>query len=168
MTTPTYSEYSGPERRKFVRLDYMTPIACKVCRPEIISKILQGYTVDISEAGLLCHISQKVSIGDTIWLSFDRATLSICQELEQNCFIYQGGIIGKVARVEPRPDASFNVGIQFMTRQEQNVTNIYPKLHFLEINPQAVEVEDEDEDEQPETETENENGNDDKAGEEES
>ncbi|MDD5156247.1 MAG: hypothetical protein PHF11_07195, partial [Candidatus Omnitrophica bacterium] len=49
----------------------------------------------------------------------DKATLRICQELEKNCFIYQAGIIGKVVRVENREDATYNVGVQFITRREE-------------------------------------------------
>jgi hypothetical protein len=114
--------YQGPERRKFLRLDYITPLACKVCKPETISKILQGYTTNISQSGLLCHLNATVNPEDIIWVSFDRATLSICQELEENCFIYQGGIIGKVVRIENRENGTYTVRLQFIIREEQNLS----------------------------------------------
>ncbi len=56
-------EYSGPERRKFPRLEFSTPLAYKVCKPEIIEKLLEGYTSDVSPAGLLCNIKLKVNQG---------------------------------------------------------------------------------------------------------
>ena len=123
--------YCGKERRQFVRLDYTTPLAYKVCKKETISKLFQGYTKNISQAGLLCNIKDKVRKNDILWLSFDRAVLSICEDLEKRSFIYQNGIIGKVVRVEPKEDGTYNVGIQFITRQEKNLTHIYPKIYFL-------------------------------------
>jgi len=144
MTKP---KYPGPERRKFIRLEYITPLAFKVCNPQTISKMLQGYIVDISEAGLLCHMTSEVKKDDIIWLSFDRGMLDICQDIEKRCFIYQSGIIGKVARIERQPDGSFNVGIQFMIREEKHLDYIYPKIHFLKDKFETVEPEEDEEEE---------------------
>ena len=123
--------YGGEERREFVRIEYATPLAYKVCRRETVSKLLQGYTSDVSQSGLLCKIEEKVNKDDIIWLSFDRAVLGICQDLEKRVFIYQNGIIGKVARVESCTPGAFDVGVHFITREEKNSTNIFPKVHFL-------------------------------------
>jgi len=125
-------KYSGPERRNFLRLDYSVPFACKVCKKETISKLLEGYTSDISQGGVLCNIKDKVKKGDILWLSFDRSTLDICAEIDKKSLIYQNGIIGKVARIEDRKGKGYDVGVQFITREETNATNIYPKIHFLE------------------------------------
>jgi hypothetical protein len=91
--------------------------------------LLEGYTSNISQSGLLCNIKQKVTKDDVLWLSFDRSTLSICEELEKRAFIYQNGIIGKVVRVDPKRN-SYDVGVQFITREEKNLTHIYPKIYF--------------------------------------
>jgi hypothetical protein len=53
-------KYKGSERRQFLRLDYVTPLAYKICKEETIHKLLQGYTSNISPAGLLCNIKEKV------------------------------------------------------------------------------------------------------------
>lgn len=124
--------YGGQERREFTRINYTEPLAYKVCSKETISKILEGYIADISQAGLLCNIRQKVSIEDILWLSFDRATLVICAEVEKRSLIYQNGIVGKVVRIEPRQDNTYDVGIRFITREEKNLTNIYPRVKFME------------------------------------
>jgi len=124
--------YSGSERREFARLNYAEPLACKVCNKNTISKILEGYISDISQAGLLCNIRNKVSMEDVVWLSFDRATLVICEELEKRSLVYQNGIIGKVVRIEPKEDATYDIGVKFITREEKNSTNIYPHVKFLE------------------------------------
>jgi len=136
--------YKGPERRQFLRLDFMTPLNYKVCKKKTISMLLDGYTSNVSQAGLLCNINDKVKIDDIVWLSFDRATLSICEELEKRVLIYQNGIVGKVVRVMPKKAETFDVGIQFLTREEKNLTNIYPKFYFLEKGIKNVDQEDED------------------------
>ena len=123
-------KYRGPERRQFVRLDYITPVACKVCKRATLSKLFQGYTMDISRSGLMCNIKDKVKKDDIVWLSFDRTTLTICEDLEKHSLIYQNGVVGKVVRVERKKKDAYNVGIQFLTREEKNLTNIYPKFYF--------------------------------------
>lgn len=128
----TEKVYKGPERRKFVRLEYVTPLAYKVCKQDTITKLLQGYTSNVSQAGLLCNMQEKVKKDDILWLSFDRDTLTICETLEKRSLIYQNGIVGKVVRIEPKKDGNYSVGIKFVTREEKNLTNIYPKVYFLE------------------------------------
>lgn len=125
-------EYKGEERRNFMRLDYKALLAYKVCREETINKLLQGYTADISQSGLLCNIKDRVNKDDILWLSFDRGMLNIFAEIERRSLIYQNGIIGKVVRIEQRNDDTYNVGVQFVTREEKNSTNIYPGFYFIE------------------------------------
>jgi len=122
--------YDGIERREFVRLDYCAPLTVKICKPETLTKLLSGYTSDISQAGLLCSIKERVSRDDILWMCFDRSTLEFCHELEKNLLIYQNGIIGKVVRVESKGDA-YDIGVKFITREEKNSTYIYPKIYFL-------------------------------------
>lgn len=141
-------KFIGKERRKFIRLDYTAPLALKVCKKETVTKILDGYASNVSQAGLLCNIKDKVKINDILWISFDRATLTICGEIEKNSFIYQGGIVGKVVRITRAPNGLYSVGVQFMTREEKNITNIFPQIKFIRRRrktPPAVEDTDEEE-----------------------
>ncbi|MFA5356032.1 MAG: PilZ domain-containing protein [Candidatus Omnitrophota bacterium] len=125
------TEYCGEERRDFMRMDHITPLAYKVCRQDTINKLLQGYTSDISRSGLLCNIKDRVNKDDILWLSFERGTLNILEELEKKSLIYQNGIIGKVVRIEDRGDTTYNVGVQFITRQEKGPEGIYSRLRFV-------------------------------------
>jgi len=111
--------YGGPERREFIRKDFVQPLAYKVCKKDTVTKLLQGYTANVSQTGLLCNIKEKVSPEDILWLSFDRDTLSICSEIEKRSLIYQNGIIGKVVWAEQTKDMTYNVGIHFITREEK-------------------------------------------------
>jgi len=138
--------YKGQERRQFIRLDYISPLAYKVCHKETLSKLLEGYIVNISQSGLLCNLKDSVNIEDILWLCFDRTTLKICEELEKRSLIYQNGIIGKVVRTRHKQDGSYEIGVRFLTREEKNLTNIYPKIHFLKGQiPEEIEEEEEEE-----------------------
>ena len=91
-----------------------------IATKETIGKLLKGYTSNISSAGLLCNVKETVNPEDVLWLSFDRGVLSVCEELERKAFIYQNGIIGKVVRVEAKGYDNYDVGIKFLTREEQD------------------------------------------------
>ncbi len=122
--------YRGSERRQFTRLEIATPVAYKVCKEETISKLLEGYTSNISQAGLLCNLKDRVNKNDILWLSFERSVLSMFEELDKRNLIYQNGIVGKVVRTAQKSDNTYDVGVCFITREEKNFTHIYPKVHF--------------------------------------
>lgn len=123
--------YGGPERRKFVRIEYKEPLSYKICKSETISKMLCGYTQDVSQSGLLCKIKESVPIESVLWLSFDMGTLALCKEIENNSIVVQRGVLGKVVRVCQRPDGNFDVGICFLTREEKDkgVVDLYNRLN---------------------------------------
>lgn len=116
--------YNGIERREFIRLDYAMPLKYKVCNKQTISKLLEGHTSDISQAGLLCNIKGKVEKDDILWLSFNRSILSFCEELEKRALIYQQGVIGKAVRIRPKDFDTYEVGIKFITWEEKNPVSI--------------------------------------------
>jgi c-di-GMP-binding flagellar brake protein YcgR len=122
--------YRGSERRQFTRLEIATPVAYKVCKEETISKLLEGYTSNISQAGLLCNLKDRVNKNDILWLSFERSVLNMFEELDKRNLIYQNGIVGKVVRTAQKSDNTYDVGVCFITREEKNLTHIYPKVHF--------------------------------------
>ena len=121
------NNYNGPERRRFIRLNHIADLNYKICKKETIHKLLAGYTSNVSQAGLLCNIKDKVHRNDVLWLHFDRDILNICEELEKRSFIYQNGIIGKVVRIADKHDGTYNVGIKFITREE----SIKPEIKSL-------------------------------------
>ncbi|MDD5116746.1 MAG: PilZ domain-containing protein [Candidatus Omnitrophica bacterium] len=120
------------ERRHYTRLEYSTPLGFKVCNKETISKLCAGYSMNISQSGISCSIREKVNTDDILWISFDRATLDFCKDLEKRVLIYQNGIIGNVTRVEPEEPGTYCIGVRFITREEKNSNNIYPKIYFFE------------------------------------
>ena len=126
--------YPQDERRSFVRSEYSVPLGFKICNKETISKLCAGYSVNISQSGISCNIREKVNPDDILWLSFDRATLDFCRDLEKRVLIYQNGIIGNVTRVEADELGTYCIGVKFITWEEKNSGNIYPRTYFFEKN----------------------------------
>ncbi len=80
---------------------------------------MDGYTKNISKDGLQCTITQEVPIGCTLWLQLDKDTLTLCEEIDKRAVILQHGILGKVVWVSPAADNQFDVGLQFLLREEK-------------------------------------------------
>ncbi|MDD4909050.1 MAG: PilZ domain-containing protein [Candidatus Omnitrophica bacterium] len=118
--------YDGVERRREARVDYVVPLFYKVCKEETISKLLEGYTSNVSSQGLLCSIKDRVNQDSVLWLMFDRDTLDFCAQIEKSSIVYQKGIVGKVVRVQDAQDGTYEVGIRFITREEKGGTSWKP------------------------------------------
>ncbi len=101
------------DRREFIRLKYSAPLGFKICNKETISKLCAGYTVDISQSGLLCNISERVKQDDILWLSFDRSTLDFCRELD-----VPYDAVGKV--VVAKTEEEIARGLMFRENLEQD------------------------------------------------
>jgi hypothetical protein len=126
------SDYSGSEKREFARLPFSKPLAYKVCKKETLSKLLEGYTVNVSTAGLLCTLKDKVNLEDILWLSFDKSILVICSEMEKKSLIYQNGVIGKVVRINQIENQDYDVGVKFITRVEKDALEVRSRISQLE------------------------------------
>jgi hypothetical protein len=139
--TCIHRENQIKERRKFPRFEFFEPLTYKICKKKIVSKLLEGYTSNISRAGLCCNIKEKVRQNDILWLSFDRQTLDFCKDLERDSFIYQKGLFSKVVWVKLKKDRTYDVGVRFLTRKEKVKDFIYPlvKLYGLDYKePEEV------------------------------
>ena len=120
------NDYEGMERRQAERVDYVVPLSYKVCKEETISKLLEGYTSNVSPQGLLCNIKDRVNPDSVLWLMFDRDTLDFCSRLEKSSLVYQKGILGKVIRVQDGRNGTYDVGIRFITREEKDIRHWKP------------------------------------------
>ena len=59
-------KYQGIDRRKFVRLDYVSPLVYKICKKENIDKLLKGNTSNISESGMCIYSDSAHDEGEII------------------------------------------------------------------------------------------------------
>ena len=109
-----------PERRSTIRISCQTPLSFKICKEETISKIMEGYTQDISPDGVRCIISENVPVGCILWLKLDRDALTLCEEIEKKAVILQQGVLGKVIWVEKEDENKYDIGLRFLTREEKS------------------------------------------------
>jgi c-di-GMP-binding flagellar brake protein YcgR len=112
------------ERRQYIRLAYKKPLMYKVCKKTTISKILQGYTRNISNSGLMCNLREPVPKGGILWLRLDSGVLELCKEIEKKSVIIQQGVLGKVIWQKKVSNFSYDTGIRFITREEKPVPGL--------------------------------------------
>jgi hypothetical protein len=125
------NEQMENERREFIRLSYNSPLMYKVCKRTTISRLLHGYTHNISQSGLMCRIKEPVPRDSTLWLKLDLGALKLCSEIERRCVIIQQGVLGKVAWRKKRKDKSVDVGVRFLTREEKHPFNYFDSSYSL-------------------------------------
>ena len=108
-----------PDKRTTTRITCQTPLVYKVCKEETISKLLEGYTQDISKNGLRCTITERIPTDCILWLKLDIDAINACEEIEKRAVIIQQGVLGKVMWVEEKPNNIFEIGLRFITREER-------------------------------------------------
>ncbi|MFC1593760.1 PilZ domain-containing protein [Candidatus Omnitrophota bacterium] len=123
----TKKKNSEKERREFIRLSYNRPIMYKVCKTSTISKLMKGYTHNISSAGLKCNLQERVPKNCILWLQLDHGALTLCEEIEKRSVIIQHGVLGKVVW-EKKEDNGYDIGICFLTREEKRLPNIFEQF----------------------------------------
>lgn len=96
----------------------------KLCKRTTICKILEGYTRDISNSGLRCHLNEKVAKDSILWLRLDAGAIQLCREIENNSVIIQQGILGKVVWQKRLSSSSYDTGVRFITREEKPVLGL--------------------------------------------
>jgi len=120
----TKRKLTAEERRNYIRLSYKKPLMYKVCKKATVSKILQGYSRNISNSGLMCNLNERVSKGNILWLRLDTGALELCKEIEGKSVIIQQGVFGRVVWQKKLLDSTYDIGIRFLTRQERPVSGI--------------------------------------------
>ena len=115
--------YIEDERRDFLRLIYETPLMYKVCKKKTFSRLMRGYTHNISRSGLMCNLKNRVPVDSVIWLQLDMGALSMCEEIEKRCTIIQHGILGMVVWASMKKNKSYDVGVRFIAREEKKSEN---------------------------------------------
>ncbi len=117
-------KFTGAERRKFIRLSYRKPLMYKLCKRATVSKILEGYTRDISNSGLRCNLNEKVVKNSVLWLKLDAGAIELCREIERDSVVIQQGILGKVVWQQRLSESSYDTGVRFITREEKPVPGL--------------------------------------------
>ena len=112
--------FSGPDKRRFLRISYVTPVKYKIYPAKILSKTMGGISKNISQTGLLFKADKPVALSTVVWVNLDYKTLEICRELEENLYPEKDGFLARVVRIEENPtDNTYNIGICFLLKEEK-------------------------------------------------
>ena len=120
------------EKREFFRLDFSSPLEFKCYLPEKIQA--DGEIQNISQSGVLFEtVNKPPAISSILWMNLDFRTVKICQEIEGRALVFNNGLLGKVVRVEEniRKDNAYDVGVCFLTRDQQNSREIQAILNSI-------------------------------------
>ncbi len=116
-------EYTGNEKREFLRYDYDKPIhystvsTSKDRKP--ISQFVKAVSKNLSASGILFTTKDVPQISSLLLLNLDYRTASICKEIEDRVLIVNNKLLGKVVRVEDNKDDLWDVGVAFVTKSER-------------------------------------------------
>ena len=120
------------EKREFFRLNFSSPLQFKSYKPE--NPQSDGTVRNVSQSGVLFKTATNPpAISSILWMDLDIRTLKICQEIENRALVFNNGLLGKVVRVEEdvRTGISYNVGVCFLTRDQQNSHEIQGILNRI-------------------------------------
>ena len=120
------------EKREFFRLNFSGAFKFKSFQPESLET--QADTKNISQSGVLFQTkTNPPAISSILWMDLDVRTIKICQEIENRALVFSNGILGKVVRVEenPRSSNAYDVGVCFLTREQQNSSEVQAILNKL-------------------------------------
>jgi len=116
------SKFPGAEKREFLRYGFDKPVNYRVIyfsqEPDAASKAFDAISRNLSASGMLFSSKYLPEIASVIVLDIDYRTTRICREIEENAFIVNGKLVGKVVRVEDDGDGLYGVGVAFIRKSE--------------------------------------------------
>ena len=116
---------STQERRDFFRLKFNNPVQYRAYSDtkETVKTPSAGTSQDISSAGILFQTENRPpDLSSILWLNLDYRMLKICQEIDNRALIFNGGVLGRVVRVEENPENAnaYDVGVCFLTQDQKD------------------------------------------------
>ena len=119
------------EKREFFRLNFSGPFKFKSYQPE--HQESEADSKNISQSGVLFQTKvNPPAISSILWMDLDIRTLKICREIENRALVFNNGLLGKVVRVEENPrNSAYDVGVCFLTREQQNSREVQAILNNL-------------------------------------
>lgn len=116
------------DKREFFRVDYETPVKLKVQGNEKFVTKSEVVSQNISPSGILFRTDSESSIppiSSVVWVELDPKMLTICEEIEGDLVIHEGGVFGRVVRIsEGVPGESYDIGVCFLRRQNLDDSQI--------------------------------------------
>ena len=128
---------STQERRDFFRLKFNNPVQYRAYSDtqEKTSKTPSaGTSQDISSAGILFQTENRPpDLSSILWLNLDYRMLKICQEIDSRALIFNGGVLGRVVRVEENHENTnaYDVGVCFLTQDQKDSRAVLKVLNQI-------------------------------------
>ncbi len=127
----TQENRSQQERREFFRLNFNTPLKFQSYQVEDPAAASGTARVvksrNISQAGILFQTENRPpQLSSVLWMNLDIRTLQICQEIEKKALVQNGGLLGRVVRVEESPEnqSVYDIGVAFITQDQKHSRDI--------------------------------------------
>lgn len=105
------------DRRDYLRLDFRQPLRFRlVPSPDKALHEVSGKNISVS--GLLFKSRVAPPLSSVLWMDVDTRTLRICREIDERVLVQDGGLIGRVVRVEENPGeaGTFSIGVCFLRK----------------------------------------------------
>lgn len=118
-------EYTGKEKREFLRCDYKKHLHYSIVSSpkdkNAVSSFIKAISKNLSASGLL-FITDSVSVPDVsslVILDLDYRTARVCREIENRALIRNNKLLGRVVRIEDNEDGTCGVGVAFVTKSDR-------------------------------------------------
>ena len=119
--------------REFLRLDHETVLTFREVKSDKLANKQEIFTRNVSACGLLFRTeSIPPSLSSIIRIELDSKIKGLCEEIEEDLLILDGGILGRVVRIsEGEPGVSYDVGICFLRRKNMTENEIEELLNCV-------------------------------------
>jgi hypothetical protein len=112
--------YTGQERREFLRHRHEKPIHYKILNVTGGAKgtlqFSDAISRNLSASGILFSSSEMPKISSLLMLELDYRSVQICREIEENAFILDNRLFGKVVRIEDNGSGAYDIGVAFVKK----------------------------------------------------
>ncbi len=116
------------EKREFLRVDHEVPLNFKILSGAKLTPKAEVLSRNVSAAGLLFRTTSDSAIpalSSVIWIKLDQKMINICEEIEADLIMINGGVFGRVVRIaEGEPGRSYDIGICFLRRKDMSEEEI--------------------------------------------
>ena len=116
------NEYTGKEKREFVRYEYKKPIHCRSIKSskdkKSFSSLIKGMVKNFSASGILFEINSDnvPKISDLLLLELEYRTANICKEIERQALIARNKFFGKIVRIKNNFDGTCDIAVALIPK----------------------------------------------------
>ncbi len=119
-------------RREYPRVPYKKSMRFTICIPEEADALYEGFSLNISQSGMLFTTKQIIPLSAIIVFETDMGTLSKCIAIEYRLFFIQDYLFGKAVRVLRHNDRDYiTIGLNFIKQNEQQREDVRKAIQLI-------------------------------------